>query len=186
MKSKVKEEQKLIGKVKKGNRKSLEKLIDKYGEKLMQYLFSITNDRELSEDLFQLTWIKVMEKIETFKDNMPFSPWLFRIARNSAYDYLKRETRKIEMGENRNVFKTVSNIEEEFEKKDFTEKLLSLLNKEQREIIFLRFFEEKNYSEISEILKIPMGTVKSRLKRTIEYLGKIYRELEVKENEKRM
>ncbi len=180
-----KREKELIKDIKKRKRKSLEILVDNYGEKLMQYIFSITNDMEISEDIFQITWIKVMEKIDTFNENMPFSPWLFRIARNSAYDHIKRGKKKVKLDRAKNL-KLEENIEDKLEKKDLISKLLSLLNESQREIIFLRFFEEKNYNEISEILRIPIGTVKSRLKRSIEFLGKFYREIEVNKNEKRL
>jgi len=67
--------------------------MDLHGEALMRYLYSIMGTRESAEDVFQDSWVKVMEKISLFDSTMSFRPWLFRVARNAAYDALRRKKR---------------------------------------------------------------------------------------------
>ncbi len=171
-------EKQLIKGIKSGKEDAIRKMINKYGERLMQYINSIINDVETSKDIFQITWIKVMERIDTFDEKMPFSPWLFRIARNCAYDFLKRESRKVSLEANRGVIPcSMEKFTQNIENEELIKKIVDKLGEKHREIIFLRFFEEKSYLEISKILNIPEGTVKSRLKRALDEMIKIHQKL---------
>ena len=76
-----------------GDRRGLEELMDRYGENLMRYLAVILGNRESAEDVFQDTWVKLMERIGRYDLDRPFAPWLFRVARNCAYDQLRRKKR---------------------------------------------------------------------------------------------
>ncbi len=94
----IRRESEIIAQLRKGERSGIEQLMDYYGESLMRYLVSILDSREAAEDAFQDTWIRVMERIHRFTAGKPFAPWLFRIARNRAYDHLRRKKRWWSLG----------------------------------------------------------------------------------------
>ncbi len=87
------DERQLISQLKKGDTDAAGALMDLHGEALMRYLYSIMGSRESAEDVFQDSWVKVMEKISLFDSSVSFRPWLFRVARNAAYDALRRKKR---------------------------------------------------------------------------------------------
>ena len=69
----------------------LDRLIEQYQHRLLRYLVSLTGRRELAEDLFQETWIRVLERGHQFNDKYAFSTWLFAVARNLAIDTMRRK-----------------------------------------------------------------------------------------------
>src|SRR5271157_6580755 len=69
----------------------LDRLIEQYQHRLLRYLLYLTGRRELAEDLFQETWIRVLERGHQFDDRYAFSTWLFSVARNLAIDHMRRK-----------------------------------------------------------------------------------------------
>src|ERR1700690_1330344 len=69
----------------------LDRLIEQYQHRLLRYLVYLTGRRELAEDLFQETWIRVLERGHQFNDKYAFSTWLFSVARNMAIDHMRRK-----------------------------------------------------------------------------------------------
>ena len=163
----------LIAKCKKGDLNSLETLISNYSNKVYNILLRILGNEEDAKDVSQEVFIKVYKKITTFNGQSQFSTWLYRVAVNSARDLIKK--RKVNMKhEDKNVDETKiarldsdpSLIYESKEKSYMVLKGINLLNNEQREIIVLRDIQGFSYDEISVILGISIGTVKSRLNRS--------------------
>jgi RNA polymerase sigma-70 factor (ECF subfamily) len=180
-------EKNILLRLRHGDRRGLEDLMDRYGEDLMQYLAVILGHRESAEDAFQDTWVKVMERIGRFDSSRPFPPWLFRVARNCAYDQLRRKKRWWSFNLDENRPDLSSNppsrpFDDTLAANDLSAKLLAGLEPKQRELVWLRFYGELSYQDIAERCGIPLGTVKSGLRRALDRLASIYQELEMEKN----
>lgn len=178
------DENDLIARLKHGDQSGLAILMDHHGSDLMHYLVSILGRQELAEDVFQDTWVKVMGKIGSFHHEMSFAPWLFRIARNRAYDLLREEKRRQRVvtckeGDEAPSLEipTPEHFSDELLRKDTVQKILVGLDPLYREIVWLRFFQDKSYEEMAAFCRIPMGTVKSRLARALDQVAVLYSQL---------
>ncbi len=164
----------LLNRIRLGDHVALEPLMDHYGENLMHYILSIVGNIQEAEDVFQDTWVKVMTRLESFDLSRPFDPWLFRIARNQAYDHLRRRRRVLSLdgagpGEPGHVPSPVTEPAQiRLEDVDLAGKLLKCLEPRYREVLWLRFFRELSYRQIGAICRLPLGTVKSRLRRALD------------------
>jgi RNA polymerase sigma-70 factor, ECF subfamily len=176
-----------IQELKRGIQSAMTPLMDQYGQALMRYLVSILSSRDSAEDVFQDTWIKVLEKIGSFQNEASFAPWLFRIARNTAYDHLRGKKRWWQLDWMRKTgdeevppleLKVEDHFREAVSNRDTTDKLMSALPPEHREIISMRFYQDMSYEEIASICRLPLGTVKSRLKRALDKAADAYSHLE--------
>ncbi len=155
----------------------IERLMMETKDSLFNFIYRMILEKEVAEDIFQETWLRVLKNIERYNSAIPFNVWLFHIAKNLCRDYERKLKRR------RGSFKLGGCEEREFEKEFLPheeERLKICLEKlpiKYREVIHFRFFEELEYEEIGNILNIPSGTVKSRLARGLEKLRKIWREL---------
>jgi RNA polymerase sigma-70 factor (ECF subfamily) len=173
------DERQLISQLKQGNTTAAGELMDLHGEPLMRYLHSIMGTREAAEDIFQDSWVKVMEKISLFDTDLSFRPWLFRLARNVAYDTLRRKKRwwsldtgqSVENGDRPMEIPDPTDFGRQVVAQETVKRLLGFLAPVYREVLYLRFFQDQSYEEIAELCRLPLGTVKSRLKRGLDYLA---------------
>jgi RNA polymerase sigma-70 factor (ECF subfamily) len=126
------------------------------------------------EDLLQDIFIKVYKNLNSFDQDLKFSSWIYRIAHNEVISSFRLKKRRPwhYPGEENNIELTnlVSevNIEKEINDKltrENIEKLLDRLDEKYSEVLILKYFEEKDYQEISDILKKPLGTVATLLNR---------------------
>ena len=154
-------------------------LVEKYEKKLLNYILRITNvSYEDAENLLQDIFLKVYTNINSYNSNYSFSSWIYRIAHNYTIDYYKKTKNKqnIDLNswnddENINfleLIKSDENIEENILTKELVLKIKNILNTldiKYKEILILKFLEEKNYREISDILKIPEWTVATLINR---------------------
>ncbi len=172
----------LIRKLQSGDFQPIAMLMDRYGRDLMHYLASILNNREAAEDVFQDTWSRVLQSIRRFDLNQPFGPWLFRIARNLAYDQLRKQRRWrfwSQSPDEKPAFEpsAESVFDRQLEDRDLVRRVLARLEPVHREILWLRFFKDKSYEEIAEYCDLPLGTVKTRLRRALQKAGEVWREI---------
>jgi RNA polymerase sigma-70 factor (ECF subfamily) len=184
------EERALLRRLQDGGEEGLAGLIDLYGEALMRYLHSVLRDREAAEDAFQETWVLVARKIRRFDARRPFGPWLFRVARNLAYDELRRRRRRSFFGLQEATLESRPDPRaggaaavERLAAQELAGKLLARLEPAHREIIALRFYQECSYEEIAGICEIPVGTVKSRLRRALDRLGALNEAMQTENHE---
>jgi len=153
-------------------------LVEKYEKKLLKYIFRITNiDLEDAENLLQDIFLKVYTNINSYDSSYSFSSWIYRIAHNYTIDYYKKHKNKQNFNltswddENINFLELLENdenIEDNIWKKELIFKIkeiLNILDIKYKEILILKFLEEKNYKEISDILKIPEWTVATLINR---------------------
>ena len=168
-------ESELMQKVKQGDSKSFELLVRILESPLMKYFYYMTGSKEDSEDLFQDAWIKVYEMRKKYEEGKEARSWIFIIARNICLNFLKRKrTLKQKINE---IHQPVSQTQETPEssvlqadyKKAIQESLL-LLPLEQREAMILRFWEQKSYSQIADIMQTSIGNVGYWISRAVETL----------------
>lgn len=148
-------------------------LVDRYKDKLLNFIRRMSGlSVEDSQDVLQNIFLKVYLNLNSFDDYLKFSSWIYSIARNQIIsNYRKNKVRPegnlIKINESlieRLVFDF--NIEKELDIKILNQQIFSVLNElkdKWREVLILRFFEEKDYNEISDIIKKPSGTVASML-----------------------
>jgi RNA polymerase sigma-70 factor (ECF subfamily) len=157
----------------------LEELIELYQHRLFRYLLFLTGNRDLSQDLFQETWLRVLERGSQYNGRARFDTWMFTIARNLMID----NTRKKIMVSLDEVSDPDARSEAEKPMEiaaDAPSPFDHFLSREQaarvsralvglhplyREVLVLRFHEELSLEEISQVSRAPLSTVKSRLYR---------------------
>jgi RNA polymerase sigma-70 factor (ECF subfamily) len=159
----------------------LDRLIEQYQHRLLRYLVFLTGHRELSEDLFQETWMRVLERGSQYNGKSKFDTWLFAIARHLVIDNSrKKSTASLdamqEQREGDRPLEFPSDQPTPFEslsQHETTERVgavLAKMDKVHREVLVLRFHEELTLEEIAEITDAPLSTVKSRLYRGLQSL----------------
>jgi RNA polymerase sigma-70 factor, ECF subfamily len=158
----------------------LDRLIEQYQHRLLRYLGSLSGNRELAEDLFQETWLRVLERGHQYDGKHEFSTWLYAVARNLTIDYLRKkrplsldglmedeEHAPLEPADPRPLAWEVVQQHEQAER---ISAVLAGVPVEYREAIVLRFQDGLGLEEISAVTGAPLGTVKSRLYRGLSLL----------------
>lgn len=153
----------------------LDQLIVQCGHRLLRYLLYLTSNRDMAEDLFQETWMRVLRGAK-FRGNSRFDTWLFTVARNLVFDMRRKRTMisleaMVENDEADRPFEVTANNTSPFDRyqtgertQRIAEALLSLAPL-YREVLVLRFYEELSLEEIAQVTQAPLSTVKSRLYR---------------------
>ena len=159
----------------------LDRLIETYQHRLLRYLLFLTGKREVAEDLFQETWMRVLLRGAQYNGKARFDTWLFTIARNLVIDLSrKRQMASLdemsEAGEDERPFEVAldgpSPLEQFASREDRAEvaEVLLKLEPNYREVLMLRFHEEMSLEEIAAVTRAPLSTVKSRLYRGLSAL----------------
>ena len=150
-------------------------LIKRYQDKLMRYAIYLTGDEDKSADIVQETFIKTYINLNSFDPQKKFSSWIYRIAHNQAMNSFPRHQKQVTLPDDFE-FDSGINLEDDLIKQEFqahTAKCLKQMPLIYREPLSLFFIEEKSYEEISDILRIPTGTVGTRINRAKLILKKI-------------
>jgi RNA polymerase sigma-70 factor (ECF subfamily) len=154
----------------------LDHLIEKYQHRLLRYLMHLTGSRDLAEDFFQETWIRVLERGRQYDSSHEFSSWLFTIARNLVIDHLRRK-RPVSLDSLANrddsaPFDIPSTGQPsafdatvQREQNEQISSGMKHIAAEYRETLVLRFQEGMSLAEIANVTGAPLGTVKSRIYR---------------------
>jgi RNA polymerase sigma-70 factor (ECF subfamily) len=158
----------------------LDHLIEQYQHRLLRYLVCLTRNRDLAEDLFQETWIRVLERGSQYDGKHEFSTWLYAVARNLTIDYLRKkapvsldglmddeEHVPLEPADPRPLAWEVMAQHEQAER---IGSALGGMPAEYRETVVLRFQEGLALEEIAKVTGARLGTVKSRLYRGLNML----------------
>ena len=158
----------------------LDRLITQHQHRLLRYLVHLSGDHDLAKDLFQETWVRVMERGHQYDGRGEFRTWLFTVARNITLDHFRRK-RPVSLDglledEHHAGLEPVDpgpSVLESMARHDQVERVNAALLKipgEYRETVVLRFQEGLSLEEISTVTKMPLGTVKSRLYRGLNLL----------------
>jgi len=158
----------------------LDRLIEQYQHRLLRYLVYLSGNRELAEDLFQETWIRVLERGHQYDGGHEFSTWLYAVARNLTIDYLRKKSPLSLDGlmedEEHAPFEPADTrpmaweVVQQHEQSERISAALVSIPAEYRETVVLRFQEGLALDEIATITGTKLGTVKSRLYRGLNML----------------
>ncbi len=166
-----------IERAKKGDMFAFEQIISEFEKPLWNYLVRLSGSKDDAEDLIQDTFVKVYKHIKTIDSTKNIKSWIYTIATNTAYDYLRKRKREalVELDEEyetnaeNTAYYSVS-VEENMESKDVSAAIdrLDVLYKGP---ILLYYKDGFSYEEISEMLSIPINTLKTRLSRAKKQLA---------------
>ncbi len=177
----------LVDKAKSGDSSAFGELVEKYSNFVYRTVFFDVGNPQDAQDISQEVFIKAYKALSGFRYDSEFSTWIFRIAKNTVFDFLRKKTK------NKTI--SVTDMTGDDERKDFdipdpnekndpekcaisnetrriVNECIKELSEEHREVIILRDIEGMSYAEISDILSLEEGTVKSRLSRARNALKK--------------
>lgn len=170
------------------NKEAYVQIVKRYEKKLLRYAFNIVGDNSLAADVVQDAFIKAYENLQGFDVSKKFSSWIYRIVHNEAINLLKKQKRFVfnfdfsffdRSGGNNGRDSSGGSAEtpeQEYDRQEIVDKVqasLSELPLKYKEALTLYYLEEKSYDEISDILRIPIGTVGTRINRGKKLLRKI-------------
>ena len=153
-------ERDLLARVAHRDEASFQRLYDEFATRIFRYAITILRNRHLAEEVVQETMITLWEKAGTYAGSSRVSTWIFGIARHKAYDILKGEKKG---GRTADVSAVMDDPAPAIEREAQVHKALEGLPPDQREIVFLTFYENLPYKAIADLLEVPEGTVKSRM-----------------------
>ena len=158
----------------------LDRLIEQYQHRLLRYLVYLSGNRDLAEDLFQETWIRVLERGHQYDGRHEFSTWLYAVARNLTIDYLRKKSARSLDGlmedeehaplQPADTRPMAWEVVQQHEQAERISAALVSIPAEYRETVVLRFQEGFALDEIATVTGAPLGTVKSRLYRGLNML----------------
>lgn len=167
-----------------GDLNAFRTIVERYHDDLLRFLTRLLGDRQGAEDVFQEAFVQVHQSADTFDRTRRFRPWVFTIAANKGRDYLRKKNRRQEVdlhapvsrggsGDSGRATTYVDLMEidipgpsarmNEEERDQAVQRALDALPYSLREILLLAYFQKLSYAQIADELRIPLGTVKSRL-----------------------
>lgn len=162
----------IVGGCQAGSSDSFSELVDLYGSRCYGYFYRLTGNRELSDELLSELFVKLVEKIGSYKGGV-FESWLFKIASNIFHDYLRSKQRRQKLvdGRRRELESKVTEAKmSEGDKLDRLQVQLRKLDSRTQELIMLRFYSGMSLKEIAKHRGEPIGTTLSRLHRGLKRL----------------
>lgn len=170
-------DEELVKRVKNGDIDAFEEIIAKYEKRVFGLIYNVIKNENEIEDVAQEVFMKVYKNIDKFKGNSSLYTWIYRITANLCLDYIKKKKEviyideKLQLDDGEVDFQIPSNEklqDELYEEKELKEKLqksIAKLPEKQQMVIILRDIKGFSYEEISEILEMKLGTVKSQINR---------------------
>ena len=174
----------LVQKYMQGDEKALEILINRHNQRLTSFIFSKVFDREITEDIFQDTFIKVIRTLKkgSYSEEGKFLPWVMRIAHNLIIDHFRRNKRmpRFEGKNDFNIFSVMGddklNVEKQLIKDQIESDLVGLIDElpnDQREVLIMRMYRDMSFKEISENTGVSINTALGRMRYALINLRKI-------------
>lgn len=181
-------DEKLLADYRVGDKPAFGILVERYQRELFHFLIRFLGDRAAAEDIFQESFLQVHQSIGQFDPTRRFRPWLFTISANKARDLMRSNARRPTTplqasinssdegsGEFVDLMQAADNFPDEaIQKRELQESVqrtVMSMPENLREILLLSYFHQFPYKQISEILHIPLGTVKSRLHAAIAHFA---------------
>ena len=167
-----------------GNENSLAILINRHKQKIYSFIYSKVFDRDITEDVFQDTFIKVIRTLKKGKYNEEgkFLPWVMRIAHNLVIDHFRKSNRmpKFDNSGEFNIFSVISdsslNAEKRIIKNQVEEDLRRLIEElpdDQKEVLVMRMYSDMSFKEISENTGVSINTALGRMRYALINLRKV-------------
>ena len=187
-------DEQLLANYTRGDQRAFAELAARYQQELVGFLFRFVSDAQAAEDLFQEAFVQVHRNAKSFDAGRKFRPWLFTIAANKARDFL-RSTGRRTLHSLDNVAGGRGQDEDsatflDLMQSDMMPPVVELQNAEDvarvqrvlaelptiyREVLVMSYFHQFSYKEMAEMLRIPLGTVKSRLHAALALFAKSYK-----------
>ncbi len=174
-----------------GHLSSLESLIHRHKDKVYSYIVMVVRDTELADDLFQDTFIKVINTLRSgsYKEEGKFIQWVMRIAHNLIIDHFRKSKRLPVVdnsSEDFDIFDTIGQMDGSVEDKMITQqiyddvrKLIEYLPKEQREVLIMRHYADMSFKDIAEVTDVSINTALGRMRYALINLRKLIREKDI-------
>jgi RNA polymerase sigma factor (sigma-70 family) len=178
----------LVGSYVNGNHTSFERLINRHQGRVYSYILMLVKDRQLADDIFQDTFIKVIKTIRSgsYKEEGKFIQWTMRIAHNLIIDHFRKSKRLPVVDNSNDKFDLMENltladasIEEQMitnQIHDDLRKLIELLPDEQREVLYLRLYAEMSFKDIAEMTNVSINTALGRMRYALINMRKMIKE----------
>lgn len=190
MLSKVQTDQQLVLAYLGGNEKAFEILLDRHKRKVWSHIHLLVRDRELTEDLFQETFIKVIHQLKTnrYNEEGKFLPWVIRMAHNLVIDHFRRSKKMpvVRSNNEHDVFATIAhtgmNIEQRMVNVQIdsdVRKLIDSLPGEQREVVLMRTYLEMSFKEIADHTGVSINTALGRMRYALINMRKMIKDHEM-------
>jgi RNA polymerase sigma factor (sigma-70 family) len=167
-----------------GDEHALEMLIEKYQQRIFNFIFSKIHDRDLTEDIFQETFFKVIRTLKNgvYNEEGKFLPWVMRIAHNLVIDHFRKSNRlpRYETNDDFDIFQFIGNSEISAEDALIDEqivqdlqRLILELPKDQREVLLMRVYKDMSFKEIAENTGVSINTALGRMRYAVINLRKL-------------
>ncbi len=167
-----------------GDEQSLSVLINRHKQKIYSFIYSKVFDRDVTEDVFQDTFIKVIKtlKLGKYNEEGKFLPWVMRIAHNLVIDHFRKNSRmpKFDNSNDFNIFSVLSdsslNAEKSIIKSQIEEdikRLIEELPEDQKEVLIMRIYNDMSFKEISENTGVSINTALGRMRYALINLRKV-------------
>ena len=174
-----------------GNQASLEKLIQRHKNRVYAYILMVVKDKQLADDIFQDTFIKVINTIRagSYKEEGKFIQWVMRIAHNLIIDHF-RKSKRIPVIDNDHddfdIFDTVRITDDSVEERMIIEQiyqdvrdLIEYLPPEQKEVLMMRHYSDMSFKDIAEQTDVSINTALGRMRYALINLRKLIKEKEI-------
>lgn len=177
-------ERKLVEAVQNGDKKAFGQLIRLHQKKLFRYIYPLVKSFDVAEDIVQEAFVKAYQNIKTFRSEYAFYPWLSTIARNLAYNQIHRQEKQESLDslqeqgydpQSTDILPLEKLLNDEGNRRFYQAVMALPVN--YRTVFVLRHFEDMDYAQIASYLKIPPGTVDSRLYRARQMLMEALKDL---------
>jgi len=145
-----------------------DELVLRYQDRLYNFLYRMTGNREDAQDLTQEAFLRIFKALDRFRSGAPFLPWMYKIAMNLAINHQKGRNRTTPLEDDvptTSLFSSPESVTEQREAQRHISKAIMELPADYRAVILLRHGDELSYEEITQVLEIPLGTTKVRLHR---------------------
>ncbi len=178
-----------------GNEESLVALLQRHKRKLFSSILVVVKDKSLAEDIFQDTFIKVIQTLKRgqYNEEGKFLPWVLRIARNLIIDHYRRLKKmppapvyRNEEGEEMDIFSCIAAEDEDFEQKQqknslkrHIKDLVGSLPNDQREVVMMRMYYDMSFKEIADVTNVSINTSLGRMRYALINLKRMMEEKNV-------
>lgn len=170
-----------------GNENAFAELMGRYKTKIYQNIYFMVNDQELAEDIFQDTFIKVINTLKQgrYNEEGKFYPWASRIAHNLAIDFFRKEKkmRTVSGGDDYDIFKFIKMEDENIEDgiirgqiEDDIRQLVHTLPEEQKQVVLMRHYQGMSFKDISDSTGVSINTALGRMRYALINMRKLIEE----------
>lgn len=161
-----------------GKKEFYREIVDRYQQKLLRYAVSLCGNKDRAADIVQESFIKAFINLRSFDVTKKLSSWLYRIVHNEAINNLRKYRKEVSLEENEVLFEKLEgdeNIVNDAIKKEGAENVRRCMRKLPAKYsgpLALFYLEQKNYEEISEIMRLPVSTIGVRINRAKQMIKK--------------